>query len=147
MFYTDKLVKADSRYDDWMATQSDRFKAAGVNGTIKLNAFAAFEGEVLLRFENLADSTIDQAESHFINVTAVVEAIWKSQNREEPLPEGVVITRMNLAGTTEWADMGNLQWKTVDDKESARPARKAEDPGLVEMKPMQTKNFWVDGFY
>jgi len=123
-------------------------KAAGVNSTIKLNSFAAIEGEILLRFENLADDTIDEAASHFINVTAVVEAIWKSQNNEESLPEDALITRMNLAGTLEWAEMNNSQWKTVDDAPGpAAPSSQQLDSDIVEMKPMTIKNYWINGFY
>ena len=123
VFYTDKVVPAaasGNKYD--MTWLSGQLAASGVSGTVKMNAFASQANEILLRFENLADDTIDEWKSTDVSIEDIVTALWKSQNGDDA-NYSVDWTEMNLSGTLPISDTiaRHLHWRTVDDTPGVPP--------------------------
>ena len=78
---------------------SKRLVQHGINGTVKMNAFASEQNEIFIRFENLADDTIDgPLGNSVVKIEDIAHDLWISQNRDNQA-YSVEWTEMNLSGT------------------------------------------------
>lgn len=122
-------------------------KDAGIKDMVKLVTIPQAKNKILLRIQNLADKFNPEASTQKVNLTKMVEGMWKSAHSLDSEVGSYTLTETSVTGTIPMADMQSrrLKWKTEDEEDVPETTLTYEINGdMIDVEPMRIRVFTLE---
>jgi hypothetical protein len=126
---------------------SEYMKKAGITDKVKIVTVPMKQNKILLRIQNLADIFDQDSTTSKVNLTMVIEGMWKSSHALDSEVMPYTLTETSVTGNMPVSEMQSrrLKWKTEDD--AILPASKLSysiNGDLIDVEPMRIRVFTLE---
>ena len=116
---------------------------AGIWGSTKLVTIPMARNKILMRIENLEDKFFEGALPRNVNLTMIVEGMWKSSHSPDAPLGSYTLTETSITGNMPLSEMENrrLKWQTDDGLDEPKTLSYSVDGDMLYLEAMRIRTF------
>ena len=119
---------------------------AGIKDTVKIVTIPMAQNKILMRIQNLEDKFNSDASTKQVNLTMVIEGMWKSAHSANTDVGCYTLTETSVTGNMPLTEMENrrLKWQTDDGIDALKKLSHEINGEMIQLEPMRIRTFTLE---